>query len=66
LVDKNSLTSKATPLYVYNAALIEERANELLNLKGIDRVFYAMKANAHPDILRILYKKGLGFEVLSF
>jgi diaminopimelate decarboxylase/aspartate kinase len=58
--------TKSTPLYVYNLSIIEEKANELLSLQGVDQIFYAIKANPHPDILRLLYHKGFGFEVLVF
>ena len=34
-------------------------------LPGIDAVFYAMKANWHPQILQVFYEQGLGFECVS-
>ena len=54
-----------TPAYVYDLAMVQTRAQSLLNLTQIDRVLYAMKANDHPQILRILEKMGLGFEAVS-
>ena len=54
-----------TPQYVYDRETIEKRAVELLNMKSISRVNYAMKANSHPDILRLLFKKGLSFDCVS-
>jgi len=65
LVDTKSATAKSTPLYVYNLALIEEKANELLQLQVFDQIFYAVKANSHPAILQLLYQKGFGFECVS-
>lgn len=54
-----------SPCYVYDKATQEKRAEELLSLSAIDRLFYAMKANPHPEILKTLYHKGIGFECVS-
>jgi diaminopimelate decarboxylase/aspartate kinase len=34
-------------------------------MQSVDRVYYAIKANAHPAILRALAQEGLGFECVS-
>ena len=51
--------------YVYDLATIEAAANALQRLRNVDRVFFAMKANAHPDVLASVYAAGLGFECVS-
>lgn len=56
-----------TPLYVYSAAAIHERYNTF------DRAFeeiphticYSVKANSNLSLLRLLAKKGCGFDVVS-
>jgi len=56
-----------TPLYVYSAAMIQER------YEAFDRAFrdiphsicYSVKANSNLNILRLLAKKGCGFDVVS-
>ena len=56
-----------TPLYVYSAAMITHRYN------AFDRAFaaiphfvcYSVKANSNLSILRLLSKKGCGFDVVS-
>src|SRR6266496_2715408 len=56
-----------TPLYVYSAATIDER------YVAFDRAFrgqphticYSVKANSNLGILRLLAKKGCGFDVVS-
>ena len=53
------------PCYVYDKATLERRANDLQEMDAIDKLFYAMKANSNPDILRIFHDKGLGFECVS-
>src|ERR1700752_4920222 len=56
-----------TPLYVYSATMIHQRYN------AFDRAFagiphfvcYSVKANSSLGILRLLAKKGCGFDVVS-
>jgi diaminopimelate decarboxylase/aspartate kinase len=55
----------ATPRYVYHLPTIRERARALQALQSVDRVYYAIKANAHPQILAALAQEGLGFECVS-
>ncbi|KNC56015.1 diaminopimelate decarboxylase [Thecamonas trahens ATCC 50062] len=51
--------------YLYSKAVVKERVSELKALAGVDRLFYAIKANAHPDLLRLMYDEGVCFEVVS-
>ena len=51
--------------YVYHAATIRERCAQLRALKSVARVSYAMKANPHPEVLRIAHAAGLGIECVS-
>lgn len=53
-----------TPLYVYDEDSIEEAAARLRELP-VDRLFFAMKANANADVLRVVERAGLGFECVS-
>ena len=53
------------PCYVYDRATISERASSLAALKNVERVFYAIKANANDEVLRTVYDAGLGFECVS-
>lgn len=54
-----------TPAYVYDLASIDAAAARLIALRHVDRVFYAIKANDHPGILRRLHGAGLGMECVS-
>jgi len=54
-----------SPRYVYDTATVEARSRTVQGLDPIDRVFYAVKANPHPDVLRLLDDRGLGFECVS-
>ncbi|MEQ8403920.1 MAG: bifunctional aspartate kinase/diaminopimelate decarboxylase [Oceanicaulis sp.] len=52
-------------LYVYDLATVRERAGAVAGLKSLDRAFYAMKANNHPEVLKTIRAAGLGFECVS-
>jgi bifunctional diaminopimelate decarboxylase / aspartate kinase len=60
-----SLAKQEAPCYVYHIPTIEEKADTLRGLHNIDQCFYAIKANPHPDILKRLEAKGMGFECVS-
>jgi diaminopimelate decarboxylase/aspartate kinase len=51
--------------FVYDRETLKARAQSLKALPGLDAVFYAMKANWHPQILQVFYEQGLGFECVS-
>jgi diaminopimelate decarboxylase/aspartate kinase len=51
--------------YVYDLAIVTRQVDLLQGLQSIARVFYAVKANPHPAILRTVAAAGLGFECVS-
>ncbi len=51
--------------YVYDGATLESAAAALTSLESVDRTFYAIKANPHPEVLRALRARGLGMECVS-
>jgi len=51
--------------YVYDRETLAESADALLSLGAVDRVHFSIKANPHPDILRLFASKNLGFECVS-
>ncbi len=56
-----------TPLYVYSAAMIRERYDAFDHaFHGVPHtICYSVKANSNLAILRMLAKKGCGFDVVS-
>jgi len=60
-----ALAETSTPQYVYHLPTIHARARALLDVGAVDRHFYAIKANPHPDILRALIAAGFGLECVS-
>jgi len=51
--------------YVYDLETVKARASAVASLKGLDRGWYAMKANGHPDMIRTAVAAGLGVECVS-
>ncbi|HLK70772.1 MAG TPA: bifunctional aspartate kinase/diaminopimelate decarboxylase, partial [Steroidobacteraceae bacterium] len=51
--------------FVYDGSVMRAAAAALKRLSSIDRVLYAMKANPHAGVLRLLAAEGLGFECVS-
>ena len=60
-----AIAQSATPSYAYHVPSMKQTAKDLMALKNIDRVFFAMKANSHERILKIFHEEGLGFECVS-
>jgi diaminopimelate decarboxylase/aspartate kinase len=59
------LAEVGTPRYVYNLAIIRERARSLVSTSAVDRCFYAIKANPHAAVLRTIADEGFGLECVS-
>ena len=57
--------NQSTPHYVYNRDTILQRADQLLAMTAIARVNYAMKANSHPETLKLIHSKGICFDCVS-
>ena len=51
--------------YVYDRDTVREALSALNSLKSIDAVYYAMKANSHPELLRIVDEQSVNFECVS-
>lgn len=60
------IAKKQSPAYVYHLPTISERADKLLELKSVSRINYAVKANSHPEILKLMEKKGFSFDCVSW
>lgn len=59
------IASTKSPCYVYHRKTQEHKADELLKLTAIDKLFYAIKANPHPDLLQTFYEKNINFDCVS-
>ncbi|MGY0556349.1 MULTISPECIES: bifunctional aspartate kinase/diaminopimelate decarboxylase [unclassified Lysobacter] len=54
-----------TPRYVYDLDTVRRRAREVAAATAVDGCFYAIKANPHPAVLRVLATEGFGLECVS-
>ena len=60
-----ALAARESPVYAYDGASLDRAVEALAPLGAVDRLFYAVKANPHPEILRRFARLGLGFECVS-
>jgi diaminopimelate decarboxylase/aspartate kinase len=51
--------------YVYDLETVRERGRAARSLRSVDRLLYAVKANPHPDVLRVIAEEGVDFECVS-
>ena len=51
--------------FIYDSKTIERSIVSLKNMESIDKIFYAMKANFNPDLLKIFYDFNINFECVS-
>lgn len=61
-------SAKETPLLIMNTNVMKERYEQFREeLKELSdaKVFYAVKANPHAGIVKLLYELGAGFEIAS-
>jgi diaminopimelate decarboxylase len=64
---KNLAAQHGTPLFVYNREFLADRAKQLTSLQlpfGLTSR-YAVKANNHPEIIKLLNDAGLAFDASS-
>lgn len=62
------LQTSRTPVYYYDVDLLRRTLERLVKAAAADhrfRVHYAIKANARPEILRIIQQAGLGADCVS-
>ncbi|QNU14474.1 bifunctional aspartate kinase/diaminopimelate decarboxylase [Thermomonas sp. XSG] len=59
------LAQAGTPRYAYHLPTVRARAAQLKAIAAVDRRYFAVKANPHPEILRTLADEGFGLECVS-
>jgi diaminopimelate decarboxylase/aspartate kinase len=59
------LAGEEAPCYVYDLGEVLRAAAALRALASVDRVLYALKANAHPEVLRALASADIDPECVS-
>ncbi len=51
--------------YVYDLETVRGAIDRLLSLNSVSTIFYAIKANAHPDVLQVVHDAGVNLECVS-
>ncbi|MFW2405157.1 MAG: bifunctional aspartate kinase/diaminopimelate decarboxylase [Gammaproteobacteria bacterium] len=59
------IATEASSAYVYDLDTVRQACERLRGLEYVDRVYYAIKANSHPEILRAVESTGINFECVS-
>jgi diaminopimelate decarboxylase/aspartate kinase len=59
------IAEQQSPVYVYSGDEIAARASALKQISAVSRWHYALKANAHPQVLATLKQQGFGLETVS-
>ena len=60
-----TLSEQHSPCYVYHLDTIKQQINQLKKLTAIDQIYYASKANSHPQILQLMHAMGVRLETVS-
>src|SRR5690606_5442841 len=60
-----AVAASGTPRYISHLPTVRERARQVRAVEAVDRRYYAIKANPHPEILRAIAAEGFGLECVS-
>lgn len=59
------IAARSSSAYVYDLETVRNACGQLRSLEHIDRIYYAIKANNHPDVLRAVEAAGVNLECVS-
>jgi diaminopimelate decarboxylase/aspartate kinase len=59
------IAARETSAYVYDLETVQAACERLTSLQSVDRVFFAVKANNHPGVLRTVESAGVNLECVS-
>ncbi len=65
LINLDQVKNYSEPFLIYKKSLIKERIQWLKSWPQLTQLHYAMKANYHPEILKIFLDQGCGLDVVS-
>lgn len=51
--------------YIYNLSAVKANISALQSISAVDQIFFAVKANNHPQVLTTAFLQGIGFETVS-
>ena len=59
------IAKKSGPSYVYDTDTLQTYAQLIQRIDSVDQTLYAIKANAHPEVMQRFRELGFGFECVS-
>ncbi|AOE50285.1 bifunctional aspartate kinase/diaminopimelate decarboxylase [Kangiella sediminilitoris] len=51
--------------YIYHLDSVKQNIQNLQSISAIERIFFAVKSNNNPDVLKVAYESDIGFETVS-
>ena len=65
IIIEQILLNKETPVLILSTKIIQSKYQQFCEALPEAKTYYAVKANPHPDIVKLLYELGAGFEIAS-
>ncbi len=59
------VADESSPCFVYDLTCLRDTVERMKALQSADRSFFAMKACWNPEVLKVMYESGIGFECVS-
>ena len=59
------IAASESAAYIYDLETLQSAIDRLRLLKSVNKIYYSVKANNNPDVLRTLYRAGLSFDCVS-
>lgn len=59
------IAESASEVYVYDLDTVRKAVDGLKGMNSVDQIYYAIKANSHPEILRTVFDLGANLECVS-
>lgn len=60
-----AIAAESSSAYVYDLVSVREACDRLAGLDNVGRVYFAIKSNSNPDVLRTVGAAGINFECVS-
>jgi len=59
------IAKKEKSAYVYFGPNLLNQVKKIKGVKSVNKLFYSIKANSHPEVLKLIYGNGVGLECVS-
>ena len=65
IIVEQIIHDKETPVLILSTDIIQSKYHQFCEALPESKIYYAVKANPNPDIVKLLYELGSGFEIAS-